>query len=259
MKKLFILALVLSVVSAASAAELARYELDDNAANTTVAATTGNEGTLTTNSSAISNTSTPFGRPGSSMAFGNYASNNYGAETINIGNPGLPTIPSLTVSTWIKPDSSVAMSHLGGVLGHSSTGVWTGLWNRYGTLSLDYGDQMTGWSSGISIPDDKWSFVAASLDSTGQNVTIYKSGSWYTASKDTTYSGDKQSGSWTIGVFPATYAENSTRAWKGLLDETRIGDGARLSFTELQALLPEPATVILLGMGGLALLRKKRS
>ena len=101
MKKLFILALVLSVVSTASAAELAKYALDDNAADTTVAALTGNEGTASVNTSVLSTAdSTPIFAPSNSMAFGNSAGAGWVPNTVAIGNPGLPTIPSLTVSTW---------------------------------------------------------------------------------------------------------------------------------------------------------------
>jgi hypothetical protein len=78
-----------------------------------------------------------------------------------------------------------------------------------------------------------------------------------------------RSGTFVIGD---TIVQNATRNWyiggdsahadrlySGLIDDVRIYDEA-LSAEEVRALVPEPATIALLGLGGLALLRiRKRS
>lgn len=50
----------------------------------------------------------------------------------------------------------------------------------------------------------------------------------------------------------------TTEFYNGKIDDVRIYDNA-LSQTEIRALVPEPTTLLLLGLGSLALLKKRRS
>lgn len=66
--------------------------------------------------------------------------------------------------------------------------------------------------------------------------------------------GDWDAGNWSVGR--GLYAGNhGDRAW-GFLDEVRISDAA-LDLSELLYVVPEPTTLILLGLGGLGLLKRR--
>jgi hypothetical protein len=55
----------------------------------------------------------------------------------------------------------------------------------------------------------------------------------------------------------APYPVAANQPWKGMLDEVRIYDTA-LSEAEIKAIMPEPATFTLLGLGGLFLVRRRK-
>ena len=138
--------------------------------------------------------------------------------------------------------------------------TWTGLWFRHGGFALDYGDQNINSSAIIGVETNTWTFVAASLDGTGQNVVMWDAtNGWREATDAGGYNGDHQSGDWASGPFPAGYEENNNRVWNGLLDDPAIYNrNVKMTHAQLRQLIPEPSTIVLLGLGGFFLPRKKR-
>jgi hypothetical protein len=65
---------------------------------------------------------------------------------------------------------------------------------------------------------------------------------------------DWESGTWTVGR--GMYAGGHTDRWFGYIDEVRISNSA-LALSEF-LFVPEPATIALLGLGSLALIRRRR-
>ena len=124
-------------------------------------------------------------------------------------------------------------------------------------------------NDGIGVP---WYSMAAVSD--GSTLSLYlrnvtESGAWtLIAQTDMTLSGsadtaltagtgsagDWQAGNWSVGR--GLYAGgHGDRAW-GFIDEVRISDAA-LGASDFLFVIPEPMTLVLLGLGGLGLLKRR--
>ena len=212
---------------------------------------------------------------GTSVLFSNNGGGHISAGTVEsdgdyVSGSGDGTFTLLsgnyTVSAWINLSADqqiggdrVAVSSqfnsstgfLFGVNGGSSNQVFM----DFGNASLD---------SGISLDEEKDYFIAVLRDTTGTNVgggtnrariVAYDvaAGTWQTS--DTTINRSIRLQNLTIG---AVANDLNGREFEGRIDDVRIYDSA-LSQAELDALvIPEPGSLVLLAMGGLCVIRRRR-
>ncbi len=103
----------------------------------------------------------------------------------------------------------------------------------------------------IEIPLNEWHHIAGVYE-TGGNLTVYLDGE-----VDMAVAADAPIGLSYQVVYIGNNPDEPTRLWNGLIDDVQIYNNA-LSQAELQEIIPEPATMALLGLGGLALLRIRK-
>jgi hypothetical protein len=110
----------------------------------------------------------------------------------------------------------------------------------------------TAFETNVLIGDTDWHMW--SMTAEDGILKLYKDGvpegsEEYTGTIDY----DKSHNNFVIGA-----RDSGNYAFNGLIDDVRFYDTA-LSQSDIQAIMPEPATVLLLGLGGLSLLRKRRT
>jgi len=104
------------------------------------------------------------------------------------------------------------------------------------------------------IRDNQWHYVAAVRDTAQDKLYLYLDGVL-----DTTPAVDTTTGTLATSTsFRIGYSQYYPTFFDGLIDDVRIYNHA-LSQSEIQQLIPEPGTVLLLGLGGAISLRGRRN
>jgi len=134
------------------------WKMDDDAANTTVADSSGydNDGTAQQNTSVLSTT----GKNGSALTF------NGSSDYINCGNDSsLDLTDNFTIAAWIKPTS---FARLGGIVGKYHTYPANSYWLRLGSVypynKVSFGGK-TILQSSSTLNANQWYFIVAMSDS----------------------------------------------------------------------------------------------
>ncbi|MFZ0033795.1 MAG: LamG-like jellyroll fold domain-containing protein [Sedimentisphaerales bacterium] len=193
----------------------------------------GNHGLL----SNSSQWSTPgYNGSGSCLYFGGYDASDY----VEIAHsPSLALVDNLYISAWVRPEETGNSLTPVLIKGMTSGSYYVGIRDSSIFFGLNYqngGDPIVV-DGDLNVPYDAWSQIAVRYD--GSQITLYVNGM---LDKSVQFSSPiiDNGESLYIGVDYPGFCEK----YKGLIDEVVIA-------------VPEPATILLFGIGGLTLLRKR--
>lgn len=258
-RRILVLVLVLGLAGSASAALVGYWPLDGDA---TDLSDYGNHGTIVGN---VTPTADRFGNLAGAMSFAGG-----GGDAIDVGDPAeLQLSGAMTITAWVYLDSTsdvhgrrnarVISKMDGGGRRSWSLNIEkeTGGVPFPGTLQVSSnGSDVISLNDTETLPLDQWLHMAG-VYKPGEAMELYLNGVLQ-VTKTTDVPASQHSNNSTsvlIGNRPAC----GDCGWYGALDEVRIYNEV-LTAAQVQAVMaiPEPATVLMLGLGGLALIRRKR-
>jgi hypothetical protein len=256
----FCTVVVLGLVGTTSAGLVGYWPLNGDGVD---ASGNGNNGTV---NGAVVPAPDRFGNPSSAMSFAGG-----GGDNIDVGDPAvLQLTGAMTITAWVYLDSTspVHPRRNGRILAKMDGGghrAWsTGIEQNVdgvplpGTVQVSAdGNNVVGLSDDSSLPIDQWVHYAG-VYTPGTSLEVYINGD-LSSIATTDIPGSQYSNNGNpvlIGNRPAC----GDCGWYGSLDEVRIYDEA-LNEDQIKRIMaiPEPATIVLLALGGLALIRRKRT
>lgn len=210
-------------------------------------------------------TSGATGKHGEALSFDrNGVSNNRGVQYGDIHDIGTS---SYTITTWFNTATTSGIQFLGGKGNTGSTAVGWSIFIENGTIITRLGGGGTGnrASQSIGFTDTNvWHHVAMVIDNTAGTVTAYLDGSnvgWanggggpsgntFTAGTDIS-----DTSSLTVGI-----SSGGTAEFRGEIDDFRLYNEALDQAGVLASMqaIPEPSSAALLGLGGLAMILRRR-
>jgi hypothetical protein len=258
-RKLLVLLMVLGFVGSVQAALVHEWELDGNTNDTSGS---GNHGTVTGTASYVDGVD--YWKTSSGQAFylnGSTRIEDLAASNLPLQSTGVYSIRcphySENVYVTLEGNSGLDWKNAAG-FGQYASGDGRFMVTRYANVYLSvYGNDV---GTGAYIPTDgTWHMITAthwqnSASPVRGNTTVYYDGVYANAGIGMTPSN-------TVPKIQAGYYTRSgANYWVGKIDGFQIYDHT-LNQTEIDTLyerIPEPATIALLGLGGLVLLRRKR-
>jgi hypothetical protein len=240
-KKFLVLVLLLGIAAGTAVADpnlVAWWEFDEGS------------GSSAGDSSGYGNTGTINGATWVDDQFGGKALSFDGTDDGVVASVGSGSLAmggdQLTIAAWIYPTSDSAWDRIVVRAGSYYFSRYN-VSDPYNALYI-MGSDPEGWSKSAlgAVPLNTWTHVAFVYD--GSNAISYID---FEYSNTTARTGNliNTGDDVVIGGYDA-------EQFDGMIDDVRIYDRA-LTAGEIAA-IPEPATIALLGLGGLALLRKKR-
>lgn len=269
------LILLLALVTTGSADLVAHWPMNEGSGNTAADVVGGHDGTLK-GGVAWAGEGSPMN--GNALSFDGAQSGQHETDPGNVNWVDAGTFDvtggtGLTLAGWIKPESfgigDARVINKG--TSWSSADIWwmlstigdgTALRMR---LKTDDGGPDAGTTTLASangfLEAGKWQHVAGTYDGGMMRLWVWKPGdALHSEIASTAKTG-------TIAVDPTvTVAIGNngpglpgglSKTFHGAIDDVRIYNAA-LSQEQMVALIPEPATIALLGLGGLALLRRRK-
>ena len=258
-RTILVLVLALGLAGHASANLVGYWALDGDAMDSSGY---DNHGTVNGN---VAPAMDRFGNSNGAMAFAGG-----GGDNIDVGNAAsLNPTGAMTITAWVYLDSTSDVhghrnSRILGKMDGGGQRAWsTGIeanvggvdWPATLQVSSNGGDVISSIDD-ASLPLDQWVHYAG-VYTPGTSMDVYLDGdlafSLTTGVPASQYSANGHSV--LIGNRPAC----GNCGWYGALDEVRIYDEA-LTKAQIEAVMaiPEPATMLVLGLGGLVLVRRKR-
>jgi hypothetical protein len=259
-KRLFFLVLVLGMAGNAWADLRGYWKLDGDGLDSSVY---GNNGVVSAN---VGPTTDRFGNPNSAMYFTD------GLGNINVGNDAsLNLTGEMTILAWAYLDTSSSVYNrrnsriLAKMDGGGGGRAWSsGIEHEDGMPVEDTanfqissnGSDVISCQDDATIPLDQW-FHYAGVYKPGEYMELYINGDL--AMNVTTGVPASQYSANGVDVLIGNRPAAGDCGWYGALDEVRIYSDA-LTETQIEEIMaiPEPATMLMLGLGGLALIRRKR-
>ena len=152
--------------------------------------------------------------------------------------------------------------------GESGTGAWSlNLYGRAADVAFQSFSN-PGWqglpSGNPDSLDGEWHHVAGQFKPEGDYGAGWEQATSNIYVDGVLWNSSQRWGNGDLNVLDVIigYLAGDGRRWSGYLDDVRVYDefltGAQVYDCYVEGLIPEPATIALLGLGGLALLRKKR-
>ena len=257
-RRFLVLVLVLGLAGSASASLVGYWALDGDA---TDSSGNGNDGAI---NGSVAPAADRFGNLSGAMSFAGG-----GGDNIDVGNPPEFNLTgAMTITAWVYLDST-SDNHgrrnariLGKMDGGGQRSWSTGIEKNVAGIDFPATIQVSSNGGDViglhepSLPLDQWVHFAG-VYTPGTSLEVYIDGDLAgirtTDIPASQYSANGHSV--LIGHRPAC----GDCGWYGALDEVRLYDEA-LTEAQIEAVMaiPEPATILMLGLGGLALIRRKR-
>ncbi|MBI9018281.1 MAG: PEP-CTERM sorting domain-containing protein [Phycisphaerae bacterium] len=266
MKKNFIVifALLLALTAGANAALVGHWQFNETTGTTATSSVNSpaNDGTL--NDGASFDNGSLLLTKDSDLSYA-------GTSGVSTGLMGITGNNARTIAAWIKTDVGInnaaivswgnSWTTLGGVLGGRFTMKVNNVGNK-NELRVEIGGGYTYGSAVIN--DGLWHHVAVTMDGTAtvcSQVKLYVDGVLDTNidSGDANPIISQVNAPVTIGWIDIKNDTSRThpQAFKGNIDDVMIYDEA-LDAAAIGAMVPEPTTITLIGLGALSLIRRRR-
>jgi len=252
MKKFVCILISLMLGSVASAERVAYYDFEEGS-GTQVLDQSGYG--IAANGSLVGTPTWTAGK------IGNYAMNFDGSSYIDCGNDTkFDLSTAITITAWLKADGASRPGQWEMWLSKGNTSGWRSCQNGYQepvntTMFFGVnGDQANLYGSHTAL-DGTWHHVACTFDSTAGYMAIYVDGQLDNFRDD--LAGVQILQNPGVNVWIGSCTEWTGGTWIGQMDEVTVWNEA-LNAEQIQAMVPEPVTLSLLGLGGLVLLRKRK-